>query len=54
MTREEAIAMIDFHKNKLIDPVEMLSWTWLRVIIDNIDDGTWEKALSKAEGVLSR
>lgn len=54
MTREEAIKMIDAHKNKLINPVEMLNWTWLRVIILNLDDKDWERALTETVKALSR
>lgn len=54
MTKEEAIALIDKHKNALINPVEMLHWTWLRVIINNMTDEAWEAAVLKATEVLSR
>ena len=33
MTKADAIKLIDDHKNKLVDPVALLHWTWLRVII---------------------
>ena len=54
MTREEAITLIDEHKNKLINPVEMLHWTWLRVIILSMSDEHWFAALEKAKDILSR
>jgi len=55
MTKEEALTLIDGHKNKLINPVEMLEWTWLRVIILNLDETEWFRALGKAEAeTLSR
>jgi len=54
MTKEEAITLIDEHKNKLVNPVEMLNWTWLRVIINNIRDDDWQEALASAEDTLSR
>ena len=54
MTKKEAIELIDNHKNQLINPVEMLHWTWLRVIINHIEDHNWEAASNAAEGVLSR
>jgi hypothetical protein len=54
MTRQEAINLIDKHKNGLLDPVEMLSWTWLRVIIKYVPEEAWESALKRAEEVLSQ
>lgn len=54
MTKEEALALIDGHKNKLINPVEMLKWTWLRVIILNVRDEDWFDAVSKSEETLSQ
>lgn len=54
MTKEEAIALIDEHKNKLINPVEMLNWVWLRVILLNISEEAWSEALSKAEETLRK
>lgn len=50
----DAIAMIDAHKNRLLDPVEMLNWTWLRVILDNIGDDCWDYACERAAKVMSR
>ena len=52
MTRKEAIELIDNTKNALIDPVAMLNWTWLRVIINNISDEHWEAATDKAVTIL--
>lgn len=54
MKRAEAIALIDKHKNALINPVEMLHWTWLRVIINSLTEGEWETAVEKAAETLSR
>jgi hypothetical protein len=54
MTKEQAIAFIDEQKNKLVNPVEMLHWTWLRVIILKMDDDAWNTALIEAHKVLSR
>lgn len=54
MTKLEALELIDNHKNRLINPVEMLQWTQLRVIILSIEDETWDKAFEKALSTLSR
>lgn len=54
MSKEEALQLIDDHKNALIDPVEMLRWTWLRVIILNLDEETWQAAVERASATMSR
>jgi hypothetical protein len=54
MTKNEALALIDNHKNRLTDPVEMLHWTWLRVIILKISYVEWEQYVERAKEVLSR
>ena len=54
MTKDEALKLIDDHKNKLINPVEMLHWTHLRVIILQIPDNDWDGYLEDAEEILSR
>lgn len=48
MTKQEALNLIDEHKNKLVDPVEMLNWTWLRMIIAVIPESEWQKAFTEA------
>lgn len=54
MKKQEAIRLIDKHKNALVDPVEMLSWVWLRVILFKLDDEAWHKAVDEALEILSR
>lgn len=54
MTRPQALTLIDAHKNQLINPVEMLHWTWLRVIINQMTDEEWNALVEKAAEVLSR
>lgn len=55
MEKEDALALIDNHKNALINPVEMLHWTWLRVFILKITDDEWDTIMSRAvEETLSR
>lgn len=54
MTKSRAIELIDSHKNRLIDPVEMLDWSWLRVILNQIPDDEWDKATTSAIVILSR
>lgn len=54
MTKEEAIAFIDERKNKIIDPVVMLNYAWLRLIILNININHWNAALGKAEDTLRK
>lgn len=54
MEKPEAIRLIDKHKNALIDPCEMLVWTWLRVILLKLDDEAWHKAVDEALETLSK
>ena len=54
MTKEQALELIDEHKKKMKDPVEMLHWTHLRVIILNIPDEAWKEALQIALITLRR
>jgi hypothetical protein len=49
MNKQDAIALIDAHKNKLINPVEMLHWTWIRVIINQMPDDVWDAYSDMAE-----
>lgn len=52
--QSDFIKMIDTHKNKLINPVEMLHWTQLRVILNSISPDEWDELLSRANEVLSK
>lgn len=54
MERDAALSLIDQHKNGLSDPVAMLHWTWLRVVIVSLDEDAWEAALDRAAVVLAR
>lgn len=54
MDKNKAITLIDNHKNKLINPVEMLDWTWLRVIINSISPDEWEELNSRACEVMEK
>ena len=56
MTRTEAVALIDSHKNSksMINPVDLLHWTWLRVIVNNLTDEQWDEACGKATEIMSR
>lgn len=54
MTKEEVIHIIDEHKNQLVHPVEMLHWTWIRVIINQIPEKDWQVYVNRATMVLSQ
>ncbi len=54
MTKQHALDLIDKHKNALVNPVEMLHWTWLRVIVLQIPDIEWDVYRGQAEMILSR
>jgi hypothetical protein len=54
MTKKEALELIDNHKNAIINPIELLHWTWLRVIVLKIKDDEWEASVNRAVEVLAR
>lgn len=54
MDRQEFIRLIDEHKNKLIDPVEMLKWTWFRIIVLNLTDEAWDAAVVRFNETMGR
>lgn len=54
MTKQQALDLIDAHKNQLTDPRDMLNWSWLRVIILKIPERQWEIYLNEAITVLSQ
>jgi hypothetical protein len=54
MNKAEVITMIDHHKNKLTNPVEMLRWTCARVIIDNLSEDAWNRAVVEAIKTLEQ
>lgn len=41
------LKLIDEHKNKLIDPVEMLHWTYLRLFILSVSDAEYDRAMGE-------
>lgn len=54
MEKATALEMIDAHKNKLLHPVEMLQWTYLRLIVLSIPDEEWTKYVALADDIASR
>lgn len=54
MSKEEALKLIDDHKNKLINPIDLLNWTWLRVTIAQLSDEAWEACTKDAATILSK
>lgn len=54
MNQAETIKLIDDHKNNLINPIEMLDWTWIRVIINSISPDEWEELNDRASEVMSK
>lgn len=54
MEKEEAIRMIDEHKNKLVHPVDLLHWTWLRVIVNAATDDEWAELNLRAAEIMSK
>jgi hypothetical protein len=53
MDKQKILEMIDDHKNKLIDPVEMLNWVWLRVFINQIPDEDFHRYMEQTAKVCS-
>lgn len=54
MKKQQALELIDRHKNALVNPVEMLHWTWLRVIVLSTTDEEWEELVGRATEIMSR
>ena len=54
MTKEEALKLIDDHKDTLLNPIDMLHWVWVRVILLKIPDEEWQRYVDEAAVVLSR
>jgi hypothetical protein len=52
--KEDALKMIDGLNRKIINPVEMLDWVTLRVIILQIPKRDWEIYRELAKDLLSR
>jgi len=54
VTKQDALNIIDRRNKALINPVEMLHWVWLRVIISQISDDDWERYLESATKILAK
>jgi hypothetical protein len=54
MTKDEVLTLIHSRVKVIVDPVELLNWTWLRVIILQIPETDWARYVSVAEGILSQ
>ncbi len=55
MTKEKAIELVTRQNGQAgIGPEDMLSWTWLRLILTDISDKEWERATVSALKSLSR
>jgi hypothetical protein len=54
VTKAEALLLIDNHKNALVNPLDLLHWTWLRVIVLKISDDEWEASVGRAVEVLAQ
>lgn len=56
MNQDKAIELIDNHKNSktMVHPIELLNWTWLRVIINSISPDEWEELVSRANETMSK
>lgn len=54
MDQDKAIELIDRHKNILVHPVELLNWTWVRVILKSITPDEWEELVSRANEIMGK
>lgn len=54
MTKEQVLELIKNQRDKLINPVEMLDWTYLYVFVNQIPEGEFDKYMEKAAEVCSR
>ncbi len=52
MDKDTAIEMIDQIKGSMINPVEMLNWIWLRMIIKEIPQEQWDIYLANVAGKM--
>jgi hypothetical protein len=55
VTKDKAAELIKAHKNdsKMVNPVDLLNWTWLYVIVSNLTEDEWNAALMRALPTLS-
>ena len=54
MTKAQALTIIDYQKDGAREPMELLNWTWLRVIINQIPNEDWERYVEAAAEVLAK
>jgi hypothetical protein len=54
MTKDEALALIKSHRDELLNPVEMLDWTWLYAIINSLSSSEWDELFSRASELMKR
>ncbi len=54
MLKKDALKLIDDHKNKLLNPVEMLEWTALRVTVLSVPDDVWDESVVKAANIMNQ
>jgi hypothetical protein len=52
MQKKEALELIDGLNRKIINPVEMLDWVTLRVIILQIPEEDWDAYMEEAAKIL--
>ena len=53
MTKQQMVQMIDRYKNTLIDPVEMLNWTWMRVFINQISEDDFDRYIKETAEICA-
>ena len=53
MLKEEALEMLEKHRDSLTDPCDVLHWTWLRTILLYVTEEEWRRAMQRALPALS-
>lgn len=53
MTKIDTIRIIDDQLRNETDPMKLLNWSWLRVIINQIPNMAWERYVEKATIILA-
>lgn len=54
MTKSDVIKFIDEQNKALVDPVAMLNFVWLRLIVSSIPQDAWETYVEAAAQVAAR
>jgi len=54
MTKGEAVRMVTDRRNRVVDPNEMLRWTFLRLFLLAIPEKEFERYMIEAENEMAK